>query len=71
MAGRTSRSSSHVADPVRRAYLSALRTIRTQVLKEHEKEIAETGFFGRLFVRLRIEREIRRRTRDLTPPHRR
>jgi hypothetical protein len=41
-----------------------------QVLEEHEKDLAEIGFFGRVLLRLRSEMEIRSRFRDpLLEPH--
>ncbi len=69
MASRGRQKSSYVPDPERRAYYRARRTVRMQVLKEHEKEIAETGFLGRLFLRLRLEIEIRRRRRNIPESH--
>lgn len=71
MAYGSRETSNRVADPERRAYLRALRTIRQQVLKEHEKKLAETGFLGRVMLRLRIEMEIRKRSREVPVPRRR
>ena len=71
MASRTRRNDSYIADPERRAYIRTLREIRNQVLREHEKEIAETGFLGRVFLRFRIEAEIWRRSREVQRPPRR
>ncbi len=65
------KKATYIPDPGRRAYHQALRTIRMQVYREHEKEISETGFLGRVFLRLRIEREIRERSKNLKFPPRR
>lgn len=62
--GRT--KASYVADPERRAQLATLRTIRDQVLREHETELAEAGLLRRVLLRMRIEREIKSRARDLS-----
>ena len=65
MASRGRRRSSFVADPDRRSYLAALRTIREQVLRLHEKELAEAGLLKRILLRFRIEREIKRRAQEI------
>lgn len=70
MARRTSQKNTYIADPHRRAYHQALRTIRMQVLHKYEKELSETGFIGRVFLRLKIEREIRKRAREIPEPPR-
>jgi hypothetical protein len=56
-----SKKNSYISDPDRRAYLNKLRTIRNQVYQEHEEEYRSAGLLRRLVVRLRMEREIRRR----------
>lgn len=64
--GRT--KGTYIADPERRAYLGALRVMRQQLLREHEKELAEAGLVKRLLIRLRIEREVKRRVQAENPP---
>ncbi len=68
MAKRSMRKGSYVADPERRAYLHAIRTIREQVLRDYEKALSEAGLFKRILLRFRIEREIRRRSRGIPRP---
>lgn len=68
MAKRSMRKGSYIADPERRAYLQAIRTIREQVLREYEKELSEAGLFKRLLLRFRIESEVRRRSRAIPRP---
>ncbi len=71
MAGRSKQKASYIPDPERRAYYQALRAVRVQVFHKYAKEIAESGFFARALLRLKIEAEIRRLTRDIKPPARR
>jgi hypothetical protein len=59
---------SYVADPQRRAQLSALRMIREQVLHEHEKELAESGLLKRLLIRFRMDREVKKRAEAASLP---
>ena len=68
---RAKGKNSYIPDPERRAYHHALRTIRIQVMKEHEKDAAAASFLGRFFLRIRIEREIKRRMQAVSLPHRR
>jgi hypothetical protein len=70
MASKGREKPSYIADPERRAYHRALRNIRAQVLGEFEKEMGETGFFGRLFLRFKIEKEIRKRCQAAPAPPR-
>jgi hypothetical protein len=70
MSRRAKTKSGYIPDPDRRAYLNALRTIRNQVYREHEKEFEGAGLFKRLLLRFRIEGEIRKRARDIHLPPR-
>lgn len=56
---------SYVADPERRAYLAAVRTMRDQITRSHARELEEAGLIKRVILRFRIEREVKRRSRDL------
>lgn len=58
-------------DPERRAYLAALRKVQDKVHREHEDELKRAGFFGRIALRFRMDREIRRLSREIRPPARR
>jgi hypothetical protein len=73
MSRRGRQKGTYIADPERRAYLGAVRQIREQVLREHEKELEEAGFWKRLLLDFRIEREIKKRVQaeHITPggPH--
>lgn len=68
MSRRGRQKASYIADPQRRAHLGALRTIRDQVLREHEKELNESGLWKRMLLRLRIEREIKKRMQEAGRP---
>jgi hypothetical protein len=65
MSRRAGKKNSYVPDPDRRAYLRARRMIRTQVYQEHEEEFRSAGFLKRLVLRLRMEREIRKRSEGI------
>jgi len=65
MAGRRNDRGNYIPDPKRREYRRSLRNIRAQVLQEYEQEYSQTGFLGRVFLRLKIEKEIRRRARSM------
>jgi len=69
MSRRGRQKASYIADPERRAYLGAVRQIREQVLREHEKELAEAGLLKRILLNFRIEREVKKRVQDahITP----
>lgn len=59
---------SYVADPQRRAYLASVRRVREQVNREHREELSKAGFFRRVLLLFRIEREIKRRLQGIEPP---
>jgi hypothetical protein len=61
--GRNKRS--YVADPERRAYLAAVRTLRDQITRSRAQELKEAGLIKRVLLRFQIEREVKRRSRDL------
>jgi hypothetical protein len=67
---RSQKKRTYIADPERRAHYNAIRTVRLQVYKEYQVTVAGAGFLRRIFLRIRIEREIRRRCRVIGPARR-
>lgn len=49
-------------------YDEAVRTIRVSIWLLYAGELDRAGFLGRMFVRIRMHREIRRSLRRLAPP---
>ena len=64
MSRRGRQKATYIADPERRAYLGAIRQIREQLLREHEKELEQAGFLKRILLNFRIEREVKKRMQD-------
>ena len=52
----------------RRAYWASIYRVRADVRKEFSEALAQAGFLRRIFLRVQMNREIKRRMREIAPP---
>ncbi len=57
-----------VADGRERAYDGSIQQVRAEIEAQYAEELRKAGFWKRILLQRRIEREIRDRMKEIAPP---